>query len=80
MKTFSVLLLMGMLAGSNSFKSVDEKISSKELTAASVITCATVDTVIVPVAIQTSFDTKYPKATKVMWYQYVLRRRSPSSA
>jgi len=77
MKTFSVLLLMAMLAGSNLFKSVDEKISSKELTAASVITCATVDTVIVPVAIQTSFDTKYPKATKVMWYQYAPDKTQP---
>jgi uncharacterized membrane protein YkoI len=70
MKTFSVLLLMAMLAGSNLFKSADENLSSKELTAASVNSCATVDTVIVPVAIRTSFDTKYPKATKVMWYQY----------
>ena len=70
MKTFSVILLMGMLAGSNLFKSADEDFSSKELTKASVITCATVDTVIVPATIRTSFDTKYPKATKVMWYQY----------
>ena len=77
MKTFSVVLLMAMLAGSNLFKSVDEKFSSKELTAASVITCATVDTVIVPVTIQTSFDTKYPKATKVMWYQYTPDKTQP---
>jgi hypothetical protein len=33
--------------------------------------------VIVPVAIQTSFDTKYPKATKVVWYQYVPDKTMP---
>jgi uncharacterized membrane protein YkoI len=77
MKTFSVLLLMAMLAGSNLFKSADENSSSKELTAASVITCATVDTVIVPATIQTSFETKYPKATKVTWYQYVPDKTQP---
>ena len=70
MKTFSVVLLVALLAGSNLFKSADDNFSSKELTKASAISCATADTVIVPVAIRTSFDTKYPKASKVMWYQY----------
>ena len=69
MKTFSILLLAALLAGSNPFRSSDENISSKDLTK-SVVSSLTVDTVIVPVAIRTSFDTKYPKATKVMWYQY----------
>ena len=78
MKTFSVILLMAMLAGSNLFKSADENRASKELTVASVITCATVDTVIVPVTIRTSFDTKYPKATKVMWYQYTPDKTQPA--
>jgi uncharacterized membrane protein YkoI len=69
---------MGMLAGSNLFKSADENLSSKELTAASAITCATADTVIVPGTIRTSFDTKYPKATKVMWYQYTPDKTQPA--
>ena len=70
MKTFSVLLLMALLAGSNLFKSADENLSSNDLTKSAMISCSTTDTVIVPVAIRTSFETKYPKATKVMWYQY----------
>ena len=70
MKTFSVLLLMALLAGSNLFKSADENLSSNDLTKSAMISCSTTDTVIVPVAIRTSFDTKYPKATKVTWYQY----------
>ena len=78
MKTFSVLLLVGMLAGSNLFKSSDEKLSSTELTKASVISCATADTVIVPVAIRTSFDTKYQKASNVVWYQYVPDKTKPA--
>ena len=69
---------MAMLAGSNLFKSADENFSSKELTQSAVITCATVDTVIVPVTIRTSFDTKYPKATKVMWYQYTPDKTQPA--
>ena len=58
-----------MLAGSN-VMTTDDNYSSKELTKTDVISCATVDTVIVPVTINTSFGTKYPNATKVMWYQY----------
>lgn len=71
---------MAMLAGSNLFKTADEHFSSPELTQAAVITSATVDTVIVPVAIRTSFETKYPKATKVTWYQYAPDKTQPSDA
>ncbi len=70
MKTFSILLITALLAGSNVFKSSDENISSNDLTKSALISCSTTDTVIVPVMIRTSFDTKYPKATKVTWYQY----------
>jgi uncharacterized membrane protein YkoI len=58
---------MAFIAVSNSFKSSNENAS---LTQSSLITCSATDTVIVPVEIRTSFETKYPKATKVMWYQY----------
>ncbi len=70
MKTFSILLVTALFAGSNLFKPSGENISSLTLTKSSVISCATVDTVIVPVAIRTSFETKYPNATKITWYQY----------
>ena len=70
MKTFSILLITALVAGSNLFKSSDENVSSNDLTKSAVISCSTTDTVIVPVMIRTSFDTKYPKATKVVWYQY----------
>ena len=69
MKTFSILFFVAVMAGSNLFKTSDETAASKDLTKASV-SCSTIDTVIVPLAIQTSFSTKYPNATKVMWYQY----------
>jgi uncharacterized membrane protein YkoI len=71
MKTFSILLITALLAGSNLFKSPDENVSSKDLTKSALISCSTTDTVIVPVTIRTSFETKYPKATKVVWYQYM---------
>jgi uncharacterized membrane protein YkoI len=70
MKTFSILLITALLAGSNVFKSSNETLSSNDLTKSALISCSTTDTVIVPVAIRTSFDTKYPKATKITWYQY----------
>jgi len=70
MKTFSILLFASLLAGSNFFKASDENLSSNVLTKSAVVSCSTTDTVPVPVAIRTSFETKYPKATKVMWYQY----------
>jgi len=70
MKTFSILLFVGLMAGSNLFKTSDVNVTSRDLTK-SAVSCSTADTVIVPVAILTSFDTKYPKATKVVWYQYV---------
>ena len=70
MKTFSILLITALMAGSNVFNSSDENTSSIDLTKSAVFSCSTTDTVPVPVTIRTSFDTKYPKATKVMWYQY----------
>jgi len=69
MKTFSILFFAALIAGSNLFKTPDATIASKNLIK-SIVSCSTADTVIVPVEIRTSFDTKYPKATKVMWYQY----------
>src|SRR5215204_5631245 len=69
MKTFSILFFAVLIAGSNLFETPDAEIASKYLTKSSV-SCSTVDTVIVPAAIQTSFNTKYPKASKVTWYQY----------
>lgn len=77
MKTFSILLLAALFAGSNVF-STNEDLSSKDLTKSYVITCATADTVIVPATIRTSFDTKYPKASKVMWYQYAPDKTMPA--
>ena len=71
MKTFSILLITALLAGSNLFQSPDGNVSSKDLTKSALISCSTTDTVIVPVTIRTSFETKYPKATKVVWYQYM---------
>jgi len=71
MKTFSLLLITALLTGSNLFKSPDGNVSSKDLTKSALISCSTTDTVIVPVTIRTSFETKYPKATKVVWYQYM---------
>lgn len=70
MNTFSILFFAALLAGSNFFKPSNENFSSNDLTKSALVSCSTTDTVIVPVAIRTSFDTKYPKATKVMWYQY----------
>jgi hypothetical protein len=77
MKTFSILFFAALIAGSNFFKTPGANVASKHLTKPSV-SCSTVDTVIVPVAIQTSFDTKYPKATKVVWYQYVPDKTMPA--
>lgn len=77
MKTFSILLFAALFAGSNLF-TTDEDLSSKDLTKASIISCATADTVIVPVTIRTSFDTKYPKASRIMWYQYAPDKTMPA--
>src|SRR5215212_9459842 len=70
MKTFSILFFAALFAGSNLFKTPGVNLTSKDPIESAVISCATVDTVIVPASISTSFDTKYPKATKVTWYQY----------
>src|SRR5574339_464071 len=78
MKSFSILLFAALLAGSNLLQSSDENSSSKELTKSAVISCATADTVIVPPNIRTSFETKYPKANKVMWYQYAPDKTMPA--
>ncbi|HEY5773518.1 MAG TPA: PepSY-like domain-containing protein [Chitinophagaceae bacterium] len=77
MKTFSILFFAALIAGSNLFKTPDANVASKYLTKPSV-SCSTADTVIVPVAIQTSFDTKYPKATRVIWYQYTPDKTMPA--
>ena len=77
MKTFSILLFVAMMAGSNLFKSSDASVATNDLTK-SAVSCSTIDTVIVPVAIQTSFDTKYPKATSVKWYQYSPDKTKPA--
>lgn len=69
MKTLSILLITAFIAASSFLQASDEN-SSTSFTKSAVISCSTTDTVIVPVTIRTSFDTKYPKATKVTWYQY----------
>jgi hypothetical protein len=76
-KTFGILLFTALFAGSNLFKSPDENHLPKELAKYSVISCSIADTVIVPVSINTSFQTKYPQATKVMWYQYTADKKQP---
>jgi len=65
------------MAGSGLFKTNDDSNVSADLTKYSV-SCSTADTVIVPVTIRTSFDAKYPKATKVMWYQYAPDKTQPT--
>src|SRR4030095_103441 len=77
MKTFSIIFFAIIIAGSNLFKTSDAKVASRDLINSSV-SCSTADTVIVPVEIRTSFDTKYPKATKVMWYQYTPDKTQPA--
>jgi uncharacterized membrane protein YkoI len=76
MKTFSVLLVMALIAGSSFLTPSEEKFSTDDLVKYTVAR-STGDTVIVPVAIRTSFDTKYPKATKVTWYQYTPDKTMP---
>ena len=77
MKTFSILFFAALIAGSNLFTTPDGNIASTDLTKSS-LSCSTADTVVVPVEIRTSFDTKYPKATKVMWYQYSPDKTKPT--
>jgi uncharacterized membrane protein YkoI len=64
-------MITALLAGGKLFKSPHGNVPSNDLNRSAVISCSTTDTVIVPVTIRTSFDTKYPKATKVVWYQYM---------
>lgn len=75
MKTFSFLLIMALIAG-GSFLKPSNGTTTDDIMDYSVA-CSTADTVIVPVTIRTSFDTKYPKATKVMWYQYTPDKTVP---
>ena len=77
MKTFSILFFVAITAGSNLFKTSDATLASKELSKSSV-SSSTIDTVIVPATIQTSFSTKYPSATKVIWYQYTPDKMMPT--
>ena len=76
MKTFSILFFVAIMAESNLFKTSDATLASN-LTKSSV-SISTIDTVIVPATIQTSFSTKYPSATKVMWYQYTPDKTMPA--
>ena len=77
MKTFSILFFAVLIAGSNLFKAPDAILASKDLTK-SFVSCSPIDTVIVPVAVQTSFSTKYPNSTKVTWYQYTPDKMKPT--
>lgn len=61
---------MAFIAGGSFIQPSEKKFSTDDLVKYS-LACSTGDTVIVPVAIRTSFDTKYPKASRVVWYQYV---------
>ena len=69
MKTFSLLLITAFIAGGSFIKPTKAKLTTADIVKYSVAR-STDDTVIVPVSVRTSFDTKYPKATKIMWYQY----------
>ena len=77
MKTLSILLITAFIAASSFLTPTDNNFS-KDLTKGTVISCSTVDTVIVPVTIRTSFDTKYPKASKVVWYNYTPDKTMPA--
>jgi len=77
MKTFSILLFVAIMAGSNLFKTSNATVATKDLTKSSV-SCSTTDTVIVPMTIQTSFSTKYPNASRVIWYQYTPDKTMPA--
>ena len=78
MKTLSILLITAFIAASSFLTPSNENSVTNDVSKSPEISCSTVDTVIVPVTIRTSFDTKYPKATKVMWYQYVPDKTQPS--
>jgi len=80
MKTLSILLITAFIAANSFLTPSVENTSSEDLIKAPAISCSTVDTVIVPVTIRTSFDTKYPKASRVVWYQYMPDKTQPSDA
>jgi len=77
MKTLSLLFVGALIAGGSFLKPSKGTISTDDILKYSVA-CSTADTVIVPVAIRTSFDTKYPKASKIMWYQYTPDKTMPA--
>ena len=60
----SLLLFTALLSGSSLLK--EKKVETPK----SETNVATADTVIAPVVISTSFESKYPNATKVIWYKY----------
>lgn len=70
MKTLSILLITAFIAASSFLTPSNENLIPNDLSKDAVIICSTADTVPVPATIRASFDTKYPKATKIMWYQY----------
>ena len=69
MKPLSILLLAVFVAAGNLFnaKAANDIYFENDLYRKS-ISCANFDTV--PVPIRTSFEQKYPKASKVIWYRY----------
>ena len=77
MKTLSLLFVGALIAGGSFLKPSKGTISTDDILKYSVA-CSTADTVIVPVAIRTSFDTKYPKASKIIWYQYTPDKTMPA--
>ena len=64
MKTLVMLICAGLLAANSSVAN-DNAPVTKQTTKYSVT-----DTIIVPVAIRTTFNSKYPTATRVIWYKY----------
>src|SRR5437868_12675632 len=77
MKTFSILIFAAIVAGSSLFKLPGTNNGSRDLTK-SIFSCSTADTVIVPGEIRTSFEAKYPKASRVSWYQYTPDKTLPA--
>ena len=77
MKTFSFLLISAFVAGGSFINAPTKNLSADDIAKYS-IACSTADTVIVPDAIKTSFESKYPKAGKVIWYQYTPDKSLPA--
>jgi len=78
MKMLSILLFAIFVAGSNLYgRAASENILSDKSLHQSEIATSISDTVIVPIAIRTSFEKKYPNATTVVWYRYVPDKTKP---